>query len=394
LRHVNGHASVANTAALNAAGVGEATPDPKGGTYVRDAGGRLTGVLLERAHEHVSDAAPAPSLQQRVEAVMSAADAMARHGVTCATDMMTGYSDLLGEMEAYKLAAERGAKIRLRLFLQWSPLFGARAAEQERREALASEMDPATCRVAGAKIFADGAISAGTAAIHGTFKSGGNGSLIYDPARLAAMVRTAHEAGWRVSVHSIGDRATDAVMDAFEAAGDCRRHRLEHAMLLSDAQVHRIARSGVHVTMQPEFLKKLGHAYFKQLGPEAAATLKRARTLLDAGVRLSFNSDRPIVSGDPWDGILTAVSRPVGFDPAENVTLDEAVALYAQGGADANDDSGEMGAIRAGCLADFQVYREGIAPAKKPDPTAVFKGGELTFGEGSYWGEHAPAASR
>jgi predicted amidohydrolase YtcJ len=359
--------------------VGESTEDPKGGTYVRDAGGRLTGVLLERAHEHVSDAAPAPTLEQRTAAAIKAAEEMSKFGITCASDMMTGYSDLLEEMQGYWLAAQSGAKVRFRLYLQWSPVFGPRAADAAKREELARAMDPAKCKVAGAKIFADGAISAGTAAIHGDFKSGGNGTLIYDPERLTQMTVRAHGAGWQVSVHSIGDRATDHVLDAFEATGEPGAHRIEHAMLLSDAQIARLAKAGCHTTMQPEFLARLGHAYERQLGRERAAKIKRVRSCLDAGIRMSFNSDRPIVLGDPWVGIHTATNRPDGFDPAENVTADEAIDLYTRGGADANGDLGEMGEIKSGQLADFQLYKGPLGG--KPD--AVYMGGELTSGSWS-----------
>jgi predicted amidohydrolase YtcJ len=379
LRHVNGHASVANTAALVAAGVTEQTQDPKGGVYVRDATGRLTGVLLERAHEHVSDAAPAPTLEQRTAAAIKAADEMSQFGITCASDMMTGYSDLLEEMEGYWLAAQNGAKVRFRLYLQWSPVFGPRAADASKREELTQSMDAARCKVAGAKIFADGAVSAGTAAIYGEFKSGGNGNLIYDPERLTKMTVLAHEKGWPVSVHSIGDRATDHVLDAFEATGEPSRHRIEHAMLLSDAQVARLAKAGCHTTMQPEFLARLGHAYMRQLDTERASKIKRARSCLDAGIRMSFNSDRPIVLGDPWVGIHTATNRPEGFDPAENVTPDEAIDLYTRGGADANGDLGEMGELKTGQHADFQLYKGPLGG--KPD--AVYMGGELMSGSWS-----------
>lgn len=383
LRHVNGHASVANTAALRAAGVGDATPDPKGGTYVRDAAGRMTGVLLETAHEHVTDAASSPTTEQKMQAALAASRAMVKHGVTCATDMMTGYSDLLGELEGYRLASEAGALTRYRLYLQWSPVFGARAVDEGARRKIIDAMDPERCKVCGAKIFADGAIGAGTAAIYSEYASGGNGKLIYEPERLTKMVVTAHDAGWPVAVHSIGDRATDHVLDAFESTDDPSRHRLEHAIITSDDQIARIKRAGCHVTMQPEFLLRLGHAYQRQLGPAVAANLKRARSFLDHGVRLSFNSDRPIVPGDPWDGIRTAVDRPQGFSSGENVTLEEAVGLYTRAGAEANGEAGEMGDIAVGRLADFQLYRTGIDISIKPEPDAVYLGGTLVYSKGS-----------
>ena len=377
LRHVNGHASVVNTAALKAAGIDDSTEDPKGGTFVRDGAGRLTGVLLERAHERVSAAAPEPTVEQMTDAIKNAAESMSRYGITVASDMMTGYCNLEKELEAYRLAAEAGAPVRLRLYLQWSPLFGPRALDEHRRKELTSAMEADYCKVAGAKIFADGAIASATAAIHGEFTTGGNGQLIYSPDRLKAMVATAHDAGWPVSVHSIGDRSTDHVLDAFEATDGPARHRIEHAMILSDQQIDRLAQLNCHVAMQPEFLMRLGHAYRRQLQPDVAQTLKRAKSCLDKGVRMSFNSDRPVVQGNPWDGINTATARPEGFDQGENVSLDQAVALYTEGGADANGELGLMGEIAEGNFADFQVYRSDPTKSPNPCPDDVYMHGEL-----------------
>ncbi|MCO5295929.1 MAG: amidohydrolase [Fimbriimonadaceae bacterium] len=373
LRHSNGHASVANSAALAAAGVDETTSDPPGGSYVRDAAGRLTGVLLERAHEHVSHAKPMPNLEEMVEAILEAARAMRAYGITCAADMMTGQWDLDRELEAFRLASERDCPIRLRLYLQWSTVFGPRAMSRERLQEHVDSMRPERCKVAGIKIFADGAIGSATAGIYGRFLTSTpegeiDGQMIYKPERLRSMVAKAHEAGYSVSVHSIGDRSTDQVMDAFEAVDEPSRHRLEHAMLLSDAQIERLAEIGCHVAMQPEFLHQLGHAYQRQLGPERASKIKRMRSALDAGIRLSINSDRPIVAGDPWIGVRTAVHRPPGFDPAENLSAVEALNAATAGGADACDDGEEFGQLEPGQWADFQVLAT--------DPTELTPMGE------------------
>ena len=377
LRHVNGHASVVNSAALAAAGIDDKTEDPKGGTFVRDEAGRLTGVLLERAHEQVSAKAPAPSVEKMTDAIKRATESMSRYGITAASDMMTGYCSLEKELEAYRLASESGAPVRLRLFVQWTPLFGPNRLDDQKRTELTDAMNPELCKVAGAKIFADGAIASATAAIHGEFTTGGNGQLIYDVERLHAMVQTAHDAGWPVSVHSIGDRSTDLVLDAFEATGGPARHRIEHAMILSDAQIDRLARLNCHVAMQPEFLMRLGHAYRRQLQPGVSEKLKRAKSCLDRGVRLSFNSDRPVVQGNPWDGINTAAKRPDGFDQQENVTIEQAIELYTQGGADANGELGLMGEIAEGSFADFQLYSSDPREKTDPRPDKVFMGGEL-----------------
>ena len=366
LRHVNGHASVANTAALRAAGVDRDTPDPTGGEYLRDADGP-NGVLLEDAHEWVTNAAPGPDLEEMVAAILRAGASMRDLGLDCATDMMTGRFDLPTELEAYRIAAERGCAVDLRLCLQWRPFLGPKAMP---REALAPYLEAGNPKIIGAKLFADGAFGSATAAIYGAYsgaettgkpfspravatgQAGTSGQLIYRPERLNEMVRVAVEAGFPVAIHAIGDYAVDLVLDAFEAAPH-PMHRLEHAMILSDAQIERIARAGLFVTMQPEFLMKLGHVYRRQLGPERTARLKRARGLLDAGVPLSFSSDRPIVAGNPRDGIRTAVDRPEGFDPAENVTWAEAVRAYTVEGSRANGDGDLYGSLEPGSVAHW-----------------------------------------
>lgn len=379
LRHVSGHASVSNSAALKAARIDETVKDPVGGTFRRDASGRLDGVLLEHAHEQVTLAVPDPTLEEMVEAILAAGEKMSALSISCASDMMTGRFDLSKELEAYRLAAERGCKIRTRLYVQWSTVFGPRPMPMEEFLAAQKQMNPETCRVAGIKIFADGAIGSATAAIYGKFsgqpinpamiisKRGQkaavaerevDGQLMYEPDRLRSMVRTAHDAGYSLAIHSIGDYSTDLVMEAYEQLDHAEHHRIEHAMILSDEQIERMAKLGCKCTMQPEFLMRFGHSYNKQLGLERASHLKRARSVIDAGIPLSFNSDRPIVTGDPMDGIRTAVRRPEGFDPAENVTIEEALLAYTKAAAFTNDDSESMGSLEPGQVADFQVFED------------------------------------
>lgn len=367
LRHSNGHASVANSVALERAGIAEDVENPTGGEFVRDESGRLTGVLLERAHEFVTAASPRPTTAEMTSAILVAADRMSSLGITCATDMMTGRWHLMDELDAYQAAAEQGAKIRLRLCIQWATVFGPRGVGAEALRERIQSMPHAMCDVMGIKIFADGAIGSASAAIYGKFlTTGGDGQLIYAPDKLKSMVLAAHEAGFRLAIHTIGDRSTDLVMDAYEATGDPARHRVEHAMILSDAQIERLAKLGCHVTMQPEFLKRFGHAYQKQLDAPIAKRIKRVRSVLDAGIPLSFSSDRPIVPGNPWDGIEVAVQRPEFFDQAENVDLETAIRLYTKEGASANYEPGSMGEMKEGAWADFQVYESTPKPGESP----------------------------
>ncbi len=380
LEHVNGHATLANSAALQLAGVDDSTPDPSGGSYERDIHGHLNGLCLEHAHEHMQRAIPMLSIEEMASAIVAAGEKMAELGIGCASDMMTGCIHLEQELKAYALAAQMGCPIHLRLYLQWRDVFGKRALPKERLQELFDEANAQpTLRVAGIKIFSDGGISSATAAIYGRFLStdpskelatyGGretDGKLIYSPERLNQMFLTAHEAGYQVSVHAIGDYATDLVMDAMAQTDEPSRHRLEHAMILSDSQIDRMHSLGCYCTFQPEFLAALGPAYGKQLGPERASRLIRSRSVLDAGIPLSFNSDRPIVAGNPWTGILTSSNRPAGFDPAENCTRAEAILAYTAAGSAVNGDGDVMGTLVPGSMAHFQLYKENPLTAAMP----------------------------
>lgn len=378
LRHVNGHASVANSAALRSAGVEDNTKDPSGGSYGRFDDGRINGVLFESAHEKVTQHAPAPSLDEMVDAILLAAERMADFGIHCATDMMTGRFNLLQELEAYQIAASRGSRIFTRLYLQWGEVFKRDGGwrSDEIRQAVQSFPNSLSSKIGGIKIFADGAIGSATAAIYGRYsgeQTAGytisrsakdasdhapenlevSGQLIYTPDRLNDMVRIAHEAGYQLAIHTIGDYSTDLVMDAYEKLDNPKRHRIEHAMLLSDAQIERMANLGSYCTMQPEFLMRFGHSYRRQLGPKRTNVLERFRSVKDAGIPLSFSSDRPIVQGDPRDGIRIATNRPEGLEANENLTFEEAIDAYTVEAARANEDQGVMGSLETGEVASW-----------------------------------------
>ena len=109
-----------------------------------------------------------------VEAILAAGASMRSYGICCASDMHTGYIDLLQELTAYRMAAEKGCQIATRLYLQWSKVFGAKRPDHKELQELLDSLEQTktqnnSTRVAGIKIFADGAIGSGTAAIYGSY---------------------------------------------------------------------------------------------------------------------------------------------------------------------------------------------------------------------------------
>lgn len=373
VRHVSGHASVVNHLALQVAGVLPDSPDPLGGAFSRGKDGSLTGLCLEEAHNYVSEAVPHPSHAEMVEAICLACDSMREYGIGSATDMLTGRYGFEAELAAYHEAFGR-VRTRLRLMPLWSRVFGAEGVGFARYAEWKATLRSDQCKLLGIKLFADGAIGSGTAGIYGRFLVDSglydpgkdvDGKLLYSQEELTRRVRMAHEHGESVAIHAIGDLAVDQVLNAYEATGEPAMHRLEHAMLLRDAQIARIQDQGIHVTLQPEFLHWFGPTYRRQLGEERASRLIRARSLLRAGIPISLNSDRPIVAGDPWTGILAATQRPEGFVEDENISLHEALYGYTTGGTRANRDGGLSGGGEVGEIADLAVW-DGDGSAGKP----------------------------
>src|SRR5688500_16170766 len=122
LRHSSGHACVVNSVALKLAGITASSDDPRGGEIVR-ANGVPNGVLLENAMELAYRAVPRSTREEMSDAILAAAKSMSAYGITSAADMMTGHQGLEDEIWAYKNAIQRGAPLRMRLYVQWSEIF-------------------------------------------------------------------------------------------------------------------------------------------------------------------------------------------------------------------------------------------------------------------------------
>ncbi len=355
LRHASGHACVASKSAFRLAGIARATENPEGGVIVRDEKGEPTGLLQEEAMGLVYRVVPKPDKYQMRDAIKNAMRSMMSYGITCASDMMTGSYGLAEEFWAYEKAIEEAGGFRCRLYIAWEYLF--EKGDFDKRDFPDSDL----LKVGGVKLYADGAIGAGTAAFYEPDMLGCEGMLIHKPKELERKILVAEKAGFSVAVHAIGERAVDVVLDALSKTKNPSAHRIEHAMALNENSLRRIAELQVRTVLQPEFLSAFHKTYFSRLKESVARKLKPLRSLTDGGARVALSSDRPIVDGNPWTGIYCASHREeFGFDPSENIALAEAVRFYTQGGAMANGEEGRYGELNVGAFADFQVYEENI----------------------------------
>jgi predicted amidohydrolase YtcJ len=325
-----GHIGVASSAALALARVDSGTANPPGGSFDRDRDGEPTGVLRETAVAEVSRAL-APMIQGPSDGeILGALSRLANMGLHSVTGIVSAnepmWCGVSEELEVLcRLAPDLPIDVDV-LVIAADPAELAEAAETIRHS-------DGRARFLGWKEFADGSLGGHTAWMHEPFsdRSDTRGMSRLDPEHARTMARAATMLGGTVAIHAIGDRANDEVLDLFEdligAGADPERLRVEHASVLTDAAIERMARLGVTASIQPAFLTSESGWLGKRLGEERINRVYPFRSLIDAGVRVLGGSDSPVELPDPEVGIRAAVDRN-GLNPSQALTEAEARALF------------------------------------------------------------------
>lgn len=344
------HIIVCNSLALQRAGLDDTTPDPPGGELGRDAQGRLTGVLSERALGLVLTKMPAPTDADYEAMILAALAHQASRGITSTSD--TGVAPDL-------LAVYRRLDARGRLPLRVN-VMALRTVEGEGVAPLPEICRTECLRIDTVKFFADGGLSSATAALSQPYRHApSHGLLRMSDDEFLTLAREAHAAGLRLATHAIGDVAIDQVLRVYAALGPGPvRHRIEHFGLPGPAQLREAARLGIIVVPQTIFLHELGRNFRQYLPDDFLPRAYPVRGMMDAGLTVALSSDAPVVVNDaPLAGMQAAIGRRdadgVVLTPAEAVTLHEALVAYTHGGAVASGDAHEQGQLREGWRADL-----------------------------------------
>lgn len=353
VRHC-GHIAVASTAALEAAGIGPATPDPEGGSFDRDDLGRPTGVLRETAVAPVAEALGPllPSLGPgHLAAAVTSLAAVGLTGLGAIVSTDQGLWGGSGSELDLVLEAASDLVLPLRvLVIADSPI---------ELEVAARRLDAAGPMVSflGLKAFADGSLGGHTAALRRPYTDhpATTGTLRLDPAWAREMIRAAASLGGMTAIHAIGDAALGRVLDAFEdavvAGIDPERLRVEHASIVPPEELHRLAGLGVTACIQPSFLPSDSPWLEARLGPERLPYAYNFRTLADAGIPLAGGSDCPVEPPHPLWGMASARDRD-GFQAQEALSATQALALFTAGAARA---IGEEARLTPGVPATLTV---------------------------------------
>lgn len=388
---VCGHMSVANTLALASAGIDAATPDPPGGTIVRDPAGAPTGLLLETAQDLVWRVTPPLSGPDIRHALSQIGRQILGYGITTICEALLG--------AFHPLEVDIWSEL---LSGQWDgPRVRFLAQPDTVEPALAARLP-----VVGTKLFADGVITGRTAALWQPFEGTADlGMLIHKPRELTDMVRRSTVRGLLVGIHAMGDRGIAVALDAIERAGGpagpeqaagqrAGRHRIEHCTLPTPESLRKMRQLGVVPVLQPSFLFAEGEAYLARLGQRRCERTYPLRAMIDQGLRPALSSDAPCTSWDdpinPWLGIATAVARETWagsvLGTSEMVSAGEAMFCYTANGARALGLENELGAIATGKDADLIVLPRDPFTGEDPvrlaalRPTAVIVKGKVVHG--------------
>lgn len=371
----DGHMALANSHVLALAGITRDTPDPPGGTIVRDPGtGEPTGILKDEAMSLVYGHIPDPTDGQMLEAAKLALAQARRNGVTSIQDVSSS-----SDFRIYQELKRRGeltARFHCRLPLaQWEDL---------KDIGIQAPFGDEWIRIGSLKAFVDGSLGSTTALFFEPYDSdpttSGLPMDIVSDGRLERWALAADKAHLQLSIHAIGDKANSILLDLFEKierenpSWD-RRFRIEHAQHINPKDFERFARLGVIASVQPYHAIDDGRWARGRIGAERCRTTYPFRSFLDHKVRMCFGSDWTVGPMNVLLGIYAAVTRrttdgrnPGGWYPEQKITVDQALRAYTIDCAYAAFEEHEKGSITEGKLADLVVLSRNI---RLIDPASI-----------------------
>jgi len=387
------HLAVANSRALDMAGIHDGCIPPEGAVVDRDHRGIPTGVLKELAPNLISAQIPALSRKKLTANMEKAMAHCHRLGLTAIHDVrLMGGEDGADALTAFQ-AFHAAKKLKLRCLVD---LPGERT-DSAVALGLTSGFGDEILRIGWLKFFADGGMGARTAWMNEPYLDGGRGMPLTPPGEIEAKIRTADQAGLSCMVHSLGDRACHEIIQIFrrleaDLTTHCLLpHRMEHLQLILPRDVDLLRGIGnLVLSCQPNNLSLDISMIEQSVGPRGRHAYN-FRRLMDTGLPFVFNSDAPVADPNPLYGIYSAVNRqrmdgtPAdGWYPEQAVSVAEAVRAYTLTPAQISGMGDITGSLVPGKRADLVVLDQNIfeistrsIPQASPDLTLF--NGEIVY---------------
>ncbi|HEX8491144.1 MAG TPA: amidohydrolase, partial [Chthoniobacterales bacterium] len=380
LTRADGHAAIANSAALALAKIDKNTPAPFGGEILKDKkSGEPNGMLIDKAQALVSQHIPKPSEAERREAFVRGA----KREIELGWCQIQNAGGDLADHAPMRQAFEAG-QVKLRVYnAVYAP--GPASAQLLREGILVNQFDHRyTLRTL--KIAFDGALGSRGAALLEPYADAPetSGFLTQKEEELQPILEEALRRGVQIETHAIGDRANRVILDLYEKAMKAvppeqrkisePRWRVEHAQIVSALDIPRFAKLGVIASMQPSHA--ISDLFFapSRLGKERLAGAYAWQSLLKYGAIICGGSDAPVERGEPMIEFYAAVTRKSlkgeshdGWHPEQAVSREEALKMFTTSAAYAAFEEQDKGSIEVGKLADLTVLTKDIMKISEPE---------------------------
>jgi predicted amidohydrolase YtcJ len=374
LEGYDGHTYWANSKALALAGITSTTPDPRNGVIVRDPKTQeATGALKESAQQLVSRVVPKPSRDENLAALRAGMKWANENGLT-RVHSAGGDFDYLDLYDELRQQGQQTLRFYIAYFLNPPEL---RPREIETIEAARKKFHDDWIDTNVVKMMIDGVIESHTAAMLEPYSDDPStrGKLFWDPAKYTAAAAELDKRSFQLFTHAIGEYGVRTALDAYQHAEEVnhtsdRRPRIEHIETITAADIPRFGKLGVIASMQPLHSypdTNMMEVWARNAGPDRASRAWAWKSIANAGGRLAFGSDWPVVTLNPWDGIQTAVTRQTtegkpeaGFVPEQRLTVEETIRGYTLGAAFAGHREKTEGSIERGKLADLIIVSQNI----------------------------------
>ena len=358
------HMSVLNSKALEMSGITNETKDPQGGHLERDEDGVLTGLVQERALELIG--APDYGIEDIYKGMKFAQKDFAKWGVTTVHDMSMQDTHL----QVYQqLLHNDDLTVRIR---PWIWAIDGNGWDGRLDETIAlgikSGFGNDMIKLQGMKFMLDGSIGGRTAALAEPYENDTNRGILYnDVDEVSPYMTKALQAGLRVAIHGIGERAIEVAIQAFERSQEVMditemRNRIEHCALPTDDHLERIKKLNLIAASSIGFLYDIGDSYLTNLGKERMKRVYPHQSFKEYGIVAPGNSDLPVTDGNPWTGIYSAVTRKTisgqTLDETQNISVYDALKAYTVDAAYSSCEEEMIGVIKPSAKADIIVLSE------------------------------------
>lgn len=363
------HIAVANSAALALAGIDRNTPNPDAGEIDRDEHGEPIGILRETAMGLVSGLRAQPTIDELSAAIVRAGKAFLATGVTSTVEAGIRRPE---ELEAYQNAWRAGQMpVRTYLMMMLDEML-----DHLLGLGIKTGYGDPWLRIGPAKLFSDGSLGGRTARMKSPYDGeiDNYGIWMDDPANMKAKILRAHSAGFQVGIHAIGDDAVDEILVGYEEAQAAvpradTRHRIEHALLVSEDVLSRMSAAGVVPVPGSSFPYFFAPAYAQNVGEERLRYSNAMASFKHHGIVAAASTDTPVVPPEAGFGLFNMVTRKdLNGDvlwAEQAVSLDEALRAYTWNGAYASFEETIKGSLEPGKLADVAIWEtdlDGIDP--------------------------------